>query len=498
MEEQQACEHFQATHTRLPDGRYEVSLPRLGSAPVLGKSRDQAVRRYHSVERSLLRQGKWDDYQAAVEDFVIQGRAERVPPEDLVKPPHLTYYLPMHGVIKATSTTTKVHPVCDASARSSSGVSLNETLLTGPSLYPPIISIINAFRLPTIAMTVDVSKMYRQISLAHTEWDFHRFVHCGSGGDLQDYRMKRLTFGVKTSPYLASQVLRQITQDHHADHPVAADIVAKSFYMDDMLTGADIVGDAQHIQKDLNALLARGGMPLCKWRSNSSQLLDSIPAELRELSDLKIAAAPADCQKTLGLHWSTTSDCLFSATPKVDVGETITKRHLASTLARIFDLMGWFVPAIIPAKVLLQGTWKLEVGWDDPLPESFFQQWKEWVQVMPLITEHPVPRHVGLSGKIIQSRELHGFSDASIQAFGGIVYLRTFYTTLEVSVDIIIAKARVAPLKALTVPRLELCGAVVLARLLHLVASDLNIHDSAIYAWTDSAIRLPVHQGCAH
>lgn len=303
IEEQQATEHFQTTHSRLSDGRYEVSLPRQVSAPALGSSRDQALKRHHSHERSLVRQGRSEEYHAAVDDFVVQGHAELVPESDLDKPPHLTYYLPMHGVVKATSTTTKLRPVCDASAKSSSGASLNDTLLTGPSLYPPLTSIVNQFRRPAIAMTADVSKMYRQISLAEEERDFHRFLHCGSGGgEVKDYRMTRLTFGVKSSPYLASQVLRQITQDHHLDHPVAAEIVKKSFYMDDVLTGADVLGDAQHIRRDLNELLSRGCMPLCKWRSNSSQLLESIPEEVRELSDLQISAAPSECQKTLGLH----------------------------------------------------------------------------------------------------------------------------------------------------------------------------------------------------
>lgn len=490
IEEKQACDHFKETHTRLPDGRYEVSLPRLGSAPALGSSRDQAVCRYRSVERSLRKQGKWDDYKAAVEDFISTGHVELIPKEDLNKPPHSTYYLPMHGVVKATSTTTKIRPVCDASAQTSSGTSLNETLLTGPSLYTPLPSIITRFRVSAVAMTADVSKMYRQISLAPSERDFHRFVFCGSGGELQDFRMTRLTFGVKTSPYLASQVLRQIGTDQEEKHPVGAEVIKTSFYMDDVLTGADTVEDAQYKRKDLNEVLEEGGMPLCKWRSNSKELMDSIPEELQELSDLKITASPSDCQKTLGLHWSTSKDCLFAATPDVKVGDTVSKRRLASTVARIFDPMGWFAPAIIPARILTQEAWRLKVGWDTPLPEGIFQQWSDWVKVMPVITEHPVPRHLGLKDKTIQNQELHGFSDASTHAFGGVVYLRTFYASLEVTVDNITAKARVAPLKELTVPRLELCGAVVLARVLHAVASDLKIEDSSVFAWTGSAIVL--------
>lgn len=152
--------------------------------------------------------------------------------------------------------------------------------------------------------------------------------------------------------------------------------------------------------------------------------------------------------------------------------------------------MGWFTPATLPATVLLQETWEQQVGWDDTLPDQLFQRWKAWVIKMPGITKHPVPRHLGLSNRVVQTRELHGFSDASTQAYGGVVYLRTFYTTLEVTVNLITAKAQVAPLKPMTMPRLELCRAVLLAQLLRLAAADLDIDDSSIYAWTDSAVVL--------
>lgn len=489
-EEQQACEHFRKTVMRQPDGRYQVSLPRKVGGPILGPSRSLALQRYTSTERSLKRQGKWDEYEAAVSDFMKLGHAELVPEQDLGKPSHLTFYLPMHGVVKMTSTSTKLRPVCNASAKSVSGASFNDTLLTGPSLYSPLTTIVNQFRLPQIAMTADVSRMYRQISIEPTDRDYHRFFFRDSGGELREYRITRLTFGVKTSPYLASQVLQQIAVDHHTQHPEAARIVQSSFYIDDVLTGADNLEDAQHIRKELNGLLDRGCMPLCKWRTNSKQLLDTIPEEMRETTDLQIVSAPLECQKTLGIHWSTAQDCLFAATPSVQASNTVTKRNIASTVARIFDPMGWFTPATLPAKVLLQEAWALRLGWDDNLPEPIYVKWADWVAVMPSITEHPIPRHLGIKNRVVQTQELHGFSDASTLAYGGVVYLRTFYAYLEVSVNIVTAKARVAPLKSLTVPRLELCGALLLAQLLRMVAADLDVGDSAVYAWTDSAVVL--------
>lgn len=206
-EEQQAVVHFQDTFRRLDDGRYQVSLPWKLAAPELGASREVALRRYCQNERSRKRQGTWDMYCDEVNNYSQLGHAELVPPKDLGKPDSMIYYLPMHGVEKSCSTTTKLRVVCDASAKTSSGVSLNDTLLVGPSLYPRLTSVVNRFRVPRIGMTADVSKMYRQIALHPDKTDYHRFLQRDEAGVMRDWRMTHLTFGVTTSPFLATQVL---------------------------------------------------------------------------------------------------------------------------------------------------------------------------------------------------------------------------------------------------------------------------------------------------
>lgn len=490
LDEQQASNHFSSTVQRGADGRYTVQLPKRQGVPALGASRDMALKRYLCTERSLVKQGKWQPYQEAVSDFARMGHAEPVPSEDLSKPHRAVFYLPMHGVAKASSTTMKIRPVCDASAKTSSGVSLNDTLLPRPSLYPRITHMVNQFRRHRVAMTADVSKMYRQISLHADEQDYHRFLHRGESGDITDFCMTRLTFGVTSSPFLASQVLRQLAQDHQVDHPEASNIVTTSFYVDDVLTGADSVEHAQHLRQDLNLLLSKACMPLCKWRSNSLSLLNSIPEDLRELSDLHLSPEPGNALKTLGIHWNTELDCLFAATPDVTDLCPATKRRIASVVARMFYPLGWFGPATLPAKTLLQESWILKTGWDEILPQHLQSRWTEWLSVVPCINKHPIPRLLGLPHKTVQDRELHGFSDASITAYGGVGYLRTFHSDLSISVDLVSSKSRVAPVKTQTVPRLELSGALLLAELLMSVALDLTILPTSTYVWSDSAVVL--------
>ena len=135
------------------------------------------------------------------------------------------FYLPMHGVVKESSTTTKLRVVFDASAKSATGISLNDTLLPGPSLYPLLSTVLTKFRQHRVGLSADISKMFREVGLHSSERDYHRFLLRNCQGNIQDWRMTRLTFGVTSSPFLATQVLRQVAQDHGKEFPRVAHIV---------------------------------------------------------------------------------------------------------------------------------------------------------------------------------------------------------------------------------------------------------------------------------
>ena len=302
--------------------------------------------------------------------------------------------------------------------------------------------------------------------------------------------MKRLTFGVTSSPFLATKVLRQLAEDYQSEFPRAAQIIKESFYVDDCLTGADTLEEAKLVRQELNEVMRKGAMTLRKWRSNFSELLSTIPEELKESGDLIIAAGPEECFKTLGVHWDTGSDSLHISTPTIDVTKTPTKRQIASVVAKVFDILGWFAPAILPAKILLQDIWKLKLDWDDPLPDQLIRRWQTWTKDLSVITSHPISRCLGLGHGPVYGCQLHGFSDASTSALGGVVYLRSLHADTSVSIDIILSKCRVAPLEKRTIPRMELEGALLLSKLLSAAAKDLNIPSHSVFAWTDSAIVL--------
>lgn len=163
---------------------------------------------------------------------------------------------------------------------------------------------------------------------------------------------------------------------------------------------------------------------------------------------------------------------------------------MASAVARTFDLLGWFSPATLPAKELLRQAWSLGLSWDEQLPPNLQERWKAWVSQLKSITDHPIPRYIGDTGKKTKSQQLHGFSDTSQLAYGGAVYVRTQFDDDSVTIHLVAAKSKVAPLQPLTMPRLELCGALVLVQLLSAIAEELGIAKENIYAWTDAAVVL--------
>jgi hypothetical protein len=200
---------------------------------------------------------------------------------DLQKPREEVFYLPMHAVLKESSITTKVRAVFDASAKSSSGVALNDQLLVGPTIHSTLVDVLLSFRLYRVALTTDVSKMYRAVILPPEDRDLHRFVWRGQLDEpLKDYRMTRVTFGISSSSFAANMCVRQNAVDLFHEYPLAASAIEKSFYVDDGLCGADTVEKAVQLQNQLQAPFSRGGFLLRKWKSSEPSLLQHVPPHL--------------------------------------------------------------------------------------------------------------------------------------------------------------------------------------------------------------------------
>ena len=375
-DERLVVQHFKDTHTRSDEDRFIVPLPKRPQSKSLGESRSQAVKRFLSLERLLYSKGQFQEFSTVMEEYFKMNHAELVPVADLQKPPREIFYLPMHTVRKEHSSTTKLRIVFDASAKSASGISLNDLLLVGPTVHSPLIDVLVRFRLDRVALTADVSKMYRAIELVPSDRDLHRFVWRRTPEEpLQDYRMTRVTFGVSASSFAANMSLKQNALDFAIDYPQAAKVVEDSFYVDDGLTGANSIQDAIELRKQLQELFTKGGFLLRKWNSSEPAVLDHIPAGLKELNLTQQLPDPDQYTKTLGIEWNARQDHFCLTVAELPPIANITKRALVSDIAKTYDVLGWFSPAIIKVKILLQQLWEQKVGWDDPVPQSILDVW---------------------------------------------------------------------------------------------------------------------------
>ena len=492
--EEQVEEHYveHVCHNP-PVDMYQVELPRVPDSPELGESKSHAVQRAYAQERSCVAKGQTEQFNQQIQGYLDAGHAEKVPEEELAWP---NYYLPMHTVSKSSSTSTKMRIVFDASAVTSNGVSLNQILQVGPTIQPTLSRLLLKFREYPVALTADISKMYREVGLAVKDRNLHRFVWRPTREELlQDYRMTRVTFGVSCSPYLAIRTLLQTARDHGGDHPRASHHIMKSFYVDDLLAGADSEEEAMSLVPEMRAILRKGGFNLCKWRSSSQTVLDTIPPELQETVAIKEVTTiqPSAYPKALGLRWDSRKDQM-SPSINENVEYRQTKRGVISDISKTFDVLGWISPAILPMKVLCQRLWEKEQAWDGLAPADVIKEHGEWRKELPCLAEKTIPRCYSLTKSGITSRELHGFCDASNTAYGAVIYLRTTYDQQSPTVSLVTAKTKVNKKNPPTIPKLELCGTVLLVKLLNTVSEVLNIQ--LVTAWTDSTIVIGWLDGC--
>ena len=302
------------------------------------------MRRFLSLERSLNQKGCFQEFDTVMQEYFDLGHAEAVPTQDMEKPPELTY-LPMHAVYKRSSTTTKIRAVFDASAKSATGVSLNDTLLVGPTLHPPLVDVLLRFRMHQVALTADVSKMYRAVKLSESDKDLHRFVwRSQSNESLKECRMTRVTFGVSASSFAANMAVKQNALDHTDSFPAASEVVHKSFYVDDCLTGAPDPASALLLQQQLTKLFSLGGFVLRKWNSNDLSVLKEIPEELRDSSEVHTFTDDQKYSKTLGIEWNIASDRLRLNVSDPPVANKMTN---VSDVAKVFDALGLFSPTTV-------------------------------------------------------------------------------------------------------------------------------------------------------
>ncbi|XP_055910713.1 uncharacterized protein LOC129945078 [Eupeodes corollae] len=328
--------------------------------------------------------------------------------------------------------------------------------------------------------------MYRQVVVHPEDAHFQRILWRQNEGEpVKEYNLQTVTYGTTCAPFLAIRTLKQLAIDEQGRHPVGAANLLNNFYVDDFMGGSDTIEEALGVKTDLCNLLARGGIDLRKWASNCSEFLQHIPEDSLEMSALSLSEDMA--VKTLGLYWNPSGDFFFFRVT-LEEQKIATKRVVLSEISRIFDPFGWVSPSIIMAKVLIQDLYIAGVSWDDQLPPSLMQKWLTIRKNLGCLENISIPRWIRTEKEGCRI-QFHGFSDASERAYAACIYI-SIHSKGKCFVSLLASKTKVAPVNRISIPKLELCGAHLLAKLIASVKKGMGLGDVECYAWTDSQVVL--------
>ncbi|XP_072399471.1 uncharacterized protein [Diabrotica undecimpunctata] len=483
-DELQCEELFHNDTSRHENGQFIVKFPLRSSPTLLGDSKEKAIQRFLSLEKRFKSNTiVYNLYKQFIQDYIQLGHMTKISVDNLTSS---HYYLPHHAVLKETSITSKIRVVFDGSCATSSGWSLNDLQYMGPKVLNNIFDITLRFRLYKYVVSADVSKMYRQI-LMHSD---HRPLQCiiwrnKPEDDLSSYQLNTVTYGTKSAPYLAIKCLNQVATEYKNIFPIASKTIHNDFYVDDLLTGSNNIEELQTRCNDISSILKSANFILRKWVSNNSAVLEKV--ELTDIPNKVLDIGESESFKTLGTQWDSKQDILRYKITTIPLDKIVTKRQILSIIAQIYDPLGLLSPVIIISKILIQHLWSIKLPWDDPVPENVHIKWFQFYNQLSQLNTLKIPRIViGTSHKLV---DIHCFCDASLQAYASCLYMRSINSDGAYTVRLLCSKTKVSPLKSVTIPRLELCAALLGAQLTN---QTINAISSTIpvYMWSDSQIVL--------
>ncbi|XP_071088902.1 uncharacterized protein [Haliotis cracherodii] len=473
----------------LTGGHYQMSLPFKDAQLDLPNNKVQAEQRAISLKKKFKKnENFYEDYKVFMKDLLDKDYAQKVPENKKDRKDGKVWYIPHHGVYHPKKPE-KIRVVFDCAA-TFRGKSLNDHLLQGPDLTNTLLGVLLRFRQEPIALMADIEAMFYQVRVEPDDYDVLRFLWWPNGNleeELQEYQMKVHLFGAVSSPSCANFALKETAKDNmdlFGKEVVHA--VEKSFYVDDCLTSVQSEKMAIEMSHKLREICKKGGFRLTKWISNSRAAIESIPGEERakEVKDLDMDDA-LPIERALGVHWCVESDTFKFRIAIKD--KPITRRGILSTVSSIYDPLGFAGPYVLKAKGILQDLCRLKIGWDDVIPVPLQKDWTKWLSELRRLEEMAIRRCIqpnDSNQKMVS--QIHHFSDASETGYGTVSYLRQVSSTGQIHCAFLISKSRVAPLKQITIPRMELSAATLAIRVDSMLKRELEMPIDQTYFWSDS------------
>ncbi|XP_003741224.1 uncharacterized protein LOC100904361 [Galendromus occidentalis] len=336
----------------------------------------------------------------------------------------------------------------------------------GDDSLPDVVQVLLRFRQGDIAIVSDIENASLQYGIHSDRRTFPRFFWpLGISRDpqalIREFWSPVLDFGIISSPFIhCAGIKHHIGQlaEQYPERSTLLQDIDRNFYMDDLVASANLVSGVREISEFMFDAFSAGGIKLRRWATNDSALA----SELRKMEkdpDIQIVSDQPD-SKFLGLSWNQPSGslCIGVQSALETLGSNPpSKRTLLGGTAQIFDPLGFISPVTIKAKALLQSLWRQKVSRDDLLVEENLESFKNFADTLGEARGVFVNRNLLASQPVAKKRELRAFCDASMEAFGTVVYIRELLDTGGAEVHFVASKARVAPLESeFSIPRLEL------------------------------------------
>ncbi|XP_046868771.1 uncharacterized protein LOC124461276 [Drosophila willistoni] len=463
-------------------GRYQTGLIWKRDNVNLPSSYKMALNRLETVERKMERDKQFaQEYKGMINDYISKGYARRVErEEDIAVGSGKIWYLP-HFAVTNPNKPGKIRLVFDAAAKVGN-VSLNSELLKGPQHYRPLFSVLFHFREGAVAVTGDIKEMFLQIYVQPQDRRSQRFLWRDGQREADVYEMQVMTFGAACSPSAAHHVMTLNAMRHQQVDPRAVKAITDYHYVDDYVDSFATEDEAISVSARVRDIHKTGGFELRRFQSNSPKVVESLG---QEGTTNPVGWAEAE-EKILGLYWQpATDEFRFNVKYQRIKHDVPTKKQFLSLIMSTLDPMGFLSCFTITGKLLLREIWRRNVLWDEPLPKelnSAFQKWRHQLEGVGLFR---CPRHY-FGSEMVKSIKLHVFTDASESAYAAVAYWRATYQNGDVQVSFVCGKTKCAPMRTMSVPRLELQAAVLGTRLMNAVKSGHCMETEDAILWTDA------------
>ncbi|XP_065073988.1 uncharacterized protein LOC135698054 [Ochlerotatus camptorhynchus] len=436
-----------------------------------------------------------NSYPMAVDAYLEKGYARIATKDDLCSDDQdRIWFLPL-GVVINPKKPQKLRLIWDAAAQVK-GTSFNSMMLKGPDLLTPLTSVQYRFRQRRVAVTGDIREMYHQFKIALRDQKSQVFLHRkDSSEEPVIYVMNVGIFGAACSPCSAQYIKNLNAKEHALEFPNAAEAIINSHYVDDFLNSGDTVEEVIRLAEEVRYVHSQGGFEIRNFMSNCREVLEGL-GERNAAKEMTWNSEESNvAESVLGIRWLPQSDELTLSAYMPGTEEGLldgsvrpTKRQILKTVMSLYDPLGFFATYVIQGKIIIQDLWRANCDWDDLIDDGIFGDWKRWINLLPKLNDVRIPR--SYFGDAVpedcQPLQLHTFVDGSSTAYACVVYICFIYAG-QPHCALIGAKAKVAPIKTLSIPRLELQAAILGTRLSQSILENHQLPIHQRFYWTDSS-----------